>query len=579
MTGALHVRLLATSDMHGHLSAWDYHTGREAPYGLSRVATAVARLRGEAGLTLLLDNGDTLQGSALADHAADAGGQGHPVILAMNHMRYDAATLGNHEFNYGLPFLRQVLAGAAFPVVAANITVPEGAIAPRHVVLDRVVRGPDGRDHALRIGVIGFLPPQVTVWDRAHLDGRLEVEGIVAAARAQIPALRAMCDLVVVLAHTGFGDGSPAPEAENAALALAEVERIDAIVTGHTHVVFPAAPHERLGGCPAVAVGARGSHLGVVDLWLDPATKAVQRAEARAIDMSAEMPDPELERVVAPAHEAVLDLVARPVGVSEVPLNTFFALIAPSPAVALIADAAAAHVRALLPDEDVVLATGLPFKAGGRGGCGFYTDVPAGPLSNRHIADIYSYPNTLDVLRMTGAEVATWLERATSIFRQITPGVQDQDLLDPDFAAYHFDIIHGVDFAIDLARPPMFDAAGRQIGAGRIADLRLKGRPLSPDQCVIVATSNYRANGTGGFAPRAPFLRDVGRVQDVIRAHAAQAPVTALRPFWRFLPMPGTSVRFETAPAALHHLAEVPHLALTPLGVGTDGFLRLRLDL
>src|SRR5690606_27059030 len=142
---------------------------------------------------------------------------------------YDGATVGNHEFNYGLPFLSQVTAqpfrvdgvsrldcrGPAFPLVLANVTATRDGspLYPPHAVLERELRytAADGRERMapIRIGIIGFTPPPILVWDRRHLEGRVQTEGVVEAARRHLPALREQgVDLVVAISHGGL-DASP----------------------------------------------------------------------------------------------------------------------------------------------------------------------------------------------------------------------------------------------------------------------------------------------------------------------------------------------------------------------------------
>lgn len=285
----LSLRLLATTDLHGHLAGYDYFEDRPCiETGLARLASLIGTARAEAVNTLLLDNGDFLQGSPLVDYwARERGlspGEVHPMIAAMNALCYDAVTVGNHEFNFGLDFTLRALDGAAFPVVSANAVQREGAspaedetlFAP-WVILERDLADAAGQARRLRIGVIGFLPPQTVLWDRALLSGLMSTRGIAEAARAHVPALRAAgADIVVALAHTGIAPeiapDTPEHEIEDAALPLAEVEGIDVIVCGHTHALFPApglppAPgldpmRGTLCGKPAVLPGRWGSHLG-----------------------------------------------------------------------------------------------------------------------------------------------------------------------------------------------------------------------------------------------------------------------------------------------------------------------------
>ncbi|WP_128253334.1 bifunctional 2',3'-cyclic-nucleotide 2'-phosphodiesterase/3'-nucleotidase [Falsirhodobacter deserti] len=586
------LRILATSDIHGWLEAWDYHSARPLPAaGLARTATLIEKAREGAENSLLFDNGDFLQGSPLAEWSAGNPEAPHPIIAAMNHLHYDAATLGNHEFNFGLEMLEGAVAQAGFPIVSANISRLGGTpLVPRTTVLHRQVADRAGRVHPLRVGVIGFLPVQVMIWDHSLLTGRVEVETPLAAARRHVATLRQRCDLLVALCHGGIGCASAAEGSEDFATAIAGVAGVDVVIAGHSHLVFPDhrfrglegvdAEGGSLQGKPAVMPGSRGSHLGLVDLQLEVRDWSVASSSSRLVAAGPAPPAPSLRRVIGPAHDAVRREMDRPLGHSDVPLNSFFALVAPSRATALVAEASARHVRNLLGDDLPVLGTGQPFKVGGRGGAGYFTDVPAGPLSLRHANDLYVYPNTLAVLRLTGHEIRLWLERAAGAFRLIHPGKADQPLLDPDFPAYNFDVVHGVEFKIDLSRPPMFDNTSAQVSDGRITQILYNDAPLDPQAEFLVVTSDYRAGGVGGYAPRLPFMTSKTLLRDVVAQHLRDMPPTrAEKPFWRFMPMAGTSVTFPTSPRALSHLDEVPHLSLTPLAHDRDGFLTMRLDL
>ncbi|MCE8470221.1 metallophosphoesterase, partial [Rhodovulum sulfidophilum] len=279
----MHLRLLETSDLHVHIFPYDYYTDRPIDTaGLARTATLIAALRRDVANALLFDNGDFLQGNPMGDYIAHERGlrpgELHPVIAAMNAIGYDAATLGNHDFNYGLDFLLDAIAGARFPVVSANLL--PGPLAPpgltrlqRHALLDRSVTDGAGRRHRLRIGVIGFLPPQIAIWDRRHLEGRAEGGDIVSAARELVPRMRRDgADLVVALAHSGIGEPTHVARQENACLPLARIEGIDAILSGHQHQALPGPDFAGIAGVdtetgsihgkPAVMPGFWGSHLG-----------------------------------------------------------------------------------------------------------------------------------------------------------------------------------------------------------------------------------------------------------------------------------------------------------------------------
>ncbi|MEO0999873.1 MAG: bifunctional 2',3'-cyclic-nucleotide 2'-phosphodiesterase/3'-nucleotidase, partial [Pseudomonadota bacterium] len=489
---AAHFRLLATSDLHVHIHPYDYCADREvAGIGLARLATLIAAARSGAPGALLLDNGDHLQGNPMGDFVATRGEDGlvHPMIAAMNVLGYDVGTLGNHEFNYGVPFLERALADAAFPVVSANIARALASdprddclLRPPYALLEREVEDGTGARRPIRIGVIGVLPPQVIHWDARHLGRDFAARDMVDAVAAWVPEMRAAgAEIIVVLCHSGIEAVPRSPGMENAALHVAAIEGVDAIVAGHQHRVFPGpdfADHPgvdrlngRLMGRPAVMPGFWGSHLGVIDLLLEEHDGGWRVAENEAglapvADDGGKPIDaaPALMAAVARDHDGTLSHIRRPVGRIDAPLHSFFALLGVGPSVDLVNEAQTAFVRDRLrarPEERLpVLSASAPFKAGGRAGPEHFTHVPAGAIEIRNLADIYPFPNHLRVLEIDGTTLRAWLERSAAIFQTLGPGSGDRPLLDPDFASHNFDVVSGVEYVVDLSRPPLYDVNG-----------------------------------------------------------------------------------------------------------------------
>ncbi len=605
-----HLRLIATTDLHVHLLPYDYYADRPRPAtGLAQAAHLIRALRDEAsGACLLLDNGDFLEGSLLseliaAERRAVSGGASHPMIAAMNALGFDAGTLGNHEFDRGFPYLRAVMAEAAFPLVSANLRAGDGPpLADPWTLLPREVQGSDGQIHDLRIGILGLGPPQTATWNALTLDGRIETQDIVAAAREEVPRLReAGADLVVALCHSGIGGARPLPGMENAALPLAAVPGVDALVLGHTHLVFPDPSWPASGGIdpqrgtlhgrPAVQPGAFGSHVGVIDLWLrkDAGGAWTVAAHAvRAIPVPPTTPvDHRVAASVASAHQRLLDLARRPIGRTEVPLQSYFSLVAPCAALAVVADAKREEARRLLqgrPEADLpIICTVTPFKAGGRAGPRNYIDIPPGPLALRQAADLYIHPNTFCLLEIRGDALRGWLERSAALFRTLVPGQPDQPLLDPDVPSYNFDVLDGLTWDFDLTRPPRTTPDGRlrDPGASRVRNLCHDGRPVRDSDRFVLATSSYRLGLGGGFlAVRQARLILRTRIsnRDIVLAHVRSAPLRpANRPGWGFVPVPGATAWFDSSPGAEGLAAR--DRTVEPLDATADGFLRFRMNL
>ncbi|MCC5972626.1 MAG: bifunctional 2',3'-cyclic-nucleotide 2'-phosphodiesterase/3'-nucleotidase [Rubellimicrobium sp.] len=610
------LRILATTDLHMHLMPHDYFTDtRDDSVGLVRTASLIERLRAEApGAVVLVDNGDFLQGNPLADWMAEPdslSSRVHPMIAAMNRLGYDAGTLGNHEFNYGLEFLRQVLSQARFPVVSANLALRDpaaGPLVPPFAVLPRMIACSDGQVLPLRIGLLGVAPPQVTRWDAVVLGDRVVATDIVKAARLALPRLRAAgADLVVALCHSGIGPEHHAEGMENAAVPLAALDGIDAIVTGHVHGVFPGdgfaasdavdPRRGRLHGKPAVMAGFFGSHLGRIDLTLavDGAGWRVAGADvgvhpvAARRDGGTARPLVRIHRPLArsavPLHRAIRDRIRAPIGETALPLHSYFAMVAPDRALQVVSDAQKAFARRILagrPEAGLPLVSAVaPFRFGGQGGPGNYIDIPAGRLAMRHASELYPYPNSVCILALPGRAIGDWLERSAAAFCRIEQGQCDQPLLTPGFPPYLFDVLDGVTCTFDLTRPAASTPAGESVpgGGGRVRDLRLGGRPLDPDRAVLVVTNSYRAGGGGGFeaALQGESLHeDTRTVRDLVLDHVAASGRLApdAPAHWRFAPLPGTGAWFDTGPGALAHEAPA---GIAPSGPARGGFHRFTL--
>lgn len=623
--GQAHLRIMETTDLHVHVFPYDYYSDRPIDtVGLSRTASIVRAIRAEATNSILVDNGDFLQGNPMGDFIAyERGmkeGDMHPIVTAMNKVGFDASTLGNHEFNYGLDFLMASLAGAEFPVVSANVAKSLGAdptqdttLVPPYAILDRTVKDGAGAEHPIRIGLIGFVPPQIMTWDRRHLEGKVAARDIVETARAWVPQIReAGADIVIALSHSGIAGPDHAEGMENASVPLAAVDGIDAVLTGHSHLVFPGADFEgfaavdaaagTIHGKPAVMAGFWGSHLGLIDLLLERSgdewrvlshTSEVrpisQRNEDRSITALVE-DDAAVLASVRQVHDETLAYVRRPVGKTSAPLHSYFALVADDPSVQIVSIAQKWYVGQLLKGSEYetlpLLSAAAPFKAGGRGGPDYFTDVPAGDVAIKNVADLYLYPNTVRAVKVTGQQLKDWLERSAGIFNQIVPGQADQPLLNPDFPSYNFDIIDGVTYEIDLSQPSKYGPKGEDLNpqASRIVNLMHDGRPVDPAAEFIIATNNYRAGGGGDF-PGAKgdtiILEAPDTNRDVlVRYIVEQGTINpSADANWRFTPMPGTSVLFDTGPKAAAYIADVKGVAIAPAGDGPDGFARFRITL
>ncbi|PZU83071.1 MAG: bifunctional 2',3'-cyclic-nucleotide 2'-phosphodiesterase/3'-nucleotidase [Shinella sp.] len=622
-----HLRLMETTDIHVNVMPYDYYADKpNDTMGLARTATLIDSIRAEAGNSILVDNGDLLQGNPMGDYMAYRKGMKagdlHPVIKAMNVLGYDCGTVGNHEFNYGLDFMFNTLAGANFPIVCANFTKGQLASDPKqdelhfkpYVILEKSIKDGAGAVSPIKVGFIGFVPPQIMVWDAKNLEGKGQTRDIVEAARAWVPVMKEEgADIVIALSHSGIDGHGQSDRMENASLYLAGVEGIDAVFTGHQHLVFPgpkdfvdvpgADPVKgSLLGKPAVMAGFWGSHMGLIDLLLEKdgngwkildftseARPIYHRDESRKI--VANVADKaEVVASVVSEHQATLEYVRTPVGKTSAPLYSYFALVADDPSVQIVSNAQTWYVRDLLKEGEFkdlpLLSAAAPFKAGGRGGADYYTDVAAGDIAIKNVADLYLYPNTVQAVKITGEQVKNWLEMSAGIFNQLKPGEKDQPLINPDFPSYNYDVIDGVTYQIDLSKPARFDKDGKPVHpeASRIVNLMFDGKPIDPGQEFVVATNNYRAGGGGKFpeiaADKVILVAPDTNRDVIVRYIVDQGTINpSADGNWTFAPMEGTTAIFETGPKARDYAATVKGAKIEDAGNGAEGFAKFRLIL
>ena len=542
------VALLETTDLHANALGYDYFKlAPEPSHGLDRIATLIAQARRDYPNNVLLDSGDAIQGTALADYQATVDplpcNQTLAMYKIMNHLGYDGGGIGNHEFNFGLAYLSQVTgsrldvagvdpeqpacAGPSFPLVLANVyslKTHQPLFTP-YKIIDKEIAAVDTEGKPvtamLKVGIIGFAPPTILSWDKRWLEGKVYVDGVREAALRYVPELRAKgADLIVALSHGGLDAAPATPRMENANYHLAEVAGVDAILMGHAHQLFPnpasSVPQFNLpgvdkvkgtvNGVPAVMANLWGSHLGVIALKLryDGGRWSVDKShtvvEARATqlpDKSFVAPDPAVAALVAAEHAATIAYVKTPIGVSGFRMSTYFADVGDVSAIAIVnlaqADYVKRYIQANLPQlaQLPVLSMAAPFKAGSAG-LKDYTDVAAGGVALNSAADLYLYPNALYAVKVNGAELKAWLERGAERFNTIDAGkAQAQELVNPNFPTYNFDALTSTDvsYEIDLSQAP----------GQRIRKLSYRGVPVTAANEFVVATNNYRASGGGGF--------------------------------------------------------------------------------
>ncbi|MER6329845.1 5'-nucleotidase C-terminal domain-containing protein [Streptomyces sp. NPDC001034] len=505
--------ILGTTDLHSHVFDWDYYA--DAPYkdkkgnsvGVARVATLIKQQREAKGehRVLLVDAGDIIQGTSLAYYFARVDpitgtdgerGPKHPMAVAMNHMRYDAAALGNHEFNYGIDTLRKFEDQCDFPLLGANAlhaTSLRPAFQPYTVKRIKVPGAPD-----IKVGILGLTNPGIAIWDKDNVGGKLVFPGLVEQAKKYVPRLRALgCDVVFLTDHSGL-DGSSSwgdalPYIENASNLVAEqVPGIDAILVGHTHVEVPSytVKNEETGEDVLLSEPyCWGYRLSVFDfeLELHHGQWKVTSKKAQTLNPNGVDEDPEIKELLEADHELVVKYVNTPVGTCTTDLSAAESCWKDVPIMDFIHKVQTETVKAGLSAADAALpliSVAAPFSR--------TADIPQGNVTIRDIAGLYIYDNTLYGKKLTGAQLKDYLEFAAKYYHQVPAGTQvDTETLTNanSFWDYMYDTAAGVDYDIDIAQPE----------GSRIKNLSYNGAPVADDQVFVVAVNNYRANGGSGY--------------------------------------------------------------------------------
>ncbi len=522
------LRILATTDLHTNLVNYDYYQDKPVEtLGLAKTAVLIEKAKKENPNVLLVDNGDTIQGTPLGTYKAIVDpvekGEQHPMYAALQALGFEAGTLGNHEFNYGLDYLNRVIETAGLPIVNANVLDPATGkfIYQPYKIIEKTFTDTQGRLTTVKIGVTGIVPPQILNWDKANLEGKVVVRDSVEAIRDIIPEMRkAGADITLVLSHSGIGDDKYEKGEENEGYQIASLPGVDAVVTGHSHAEFPSGNgtgfyekypgvdgvNGKINGTPVTMAGKYGDHLGVIDLKLnytDGKWKVTDsKGSIRKVDTKSNVADQRVIDIAKESHQGTINYVRQQVGTTTAPITSYFSLVKDDPSVQIVNNAQLWYAKQELagtPEANLpILSAAAPFKAGTRGDATAYTDIPAGPIAIKNVADLYLYDNVTAILKVNGAQLKEWLEMSAGQFNTIDPNnSQPQNLVNTDYRTYNFDVIDGVTYEFDITQPNKYDREGKLANpnASRVRNLKYQGKEIDPNQEFIVVTNNYRSNG------------------------------------------------------------------------------------
>lgn len=608
------VRILATTDLHTNLVNYDYYQDKPAEtLGLAKTAVLIEDAKAENPNVILVDNGDTIQGTPLGNYKSlidpIEDGEQHTMYTALDTLGFDAGTLGNHEFNYGLDYLRKVISTAGMPLLNANVLNPttKDFIYQPYTIVDKTFTDTTGKAVSLKVGITGIVPPQILNWDKAYLEGKVIVRDAVEAVRDIVPVIRENgADIVLVLSHSGIGDDQYEIGEENVGYQIASLSGVDAVITGHSHAEFPGTAEKpsfyakytgvddtngKINGTPVTMAGKYGDHLGVIDLNLTYTdgkwTTTSSKAAIRKIDTKSSVADSRIIDLAKEAHTETINYVRQQVGETTAPINSFFALVQDDPSVQIVNNAQIWYAKQQLtgtPEAGLpILSAAAPFKAGTRGDATAYTDIPAGPIAIKNVADLYLYDNVVAILKINGSQLKEWLEMSAGQFNQIDPSsTEPQNLVNTDYRTYNFDVIDGVTYQYDITQPNKYDRNGKVVNetASRVRNLQYNGQAVTDEQEFIVVTNNYRANGTfpGVKDASVNYLLNLENRQAIINYITAEKVINPTADNnWTFTDsIKGLDLRFLTADRAKDLLADQEGLVYLQASTENEGFGEFR---
>ncbi|QDY44846.1 bifunctional 2',3'-cyclic-nucleotide 2'-phosphodiesterase/3'-nucleotidase [Planococcus glaciei] len=603
------LRILGTSDLHTNFVNYDYYQDKVSnSLGLAKTGVLIEQARKENQNTLLFDNGDLIQGTPLGSYSANVDpledGEKHPAYAALEALNFDGTTLGNHEFNYGLDYLDEVMDDAEFPVLNANVydaKTKQNRFTPYEIIDKEVVDG-RGKKVTVQVGVIGVVAPHIMKWDRANLEGKVYAEDAVQTVEKFLPKMKKDgADIVVVLSHSGMGDAVHEVGEEDITYQLTKLKGVDAIITGHNHQTFPGKYKDlpnvnteqgTINGTPVVMPGKFGSHLGVIDLQLAPHGQdwnvIKEKAALREINKTTNEVSEEVVEAVKEAHEATIEYVRQPVAETTAPINSYFSLVKDDPSVQIVNNAQTWYVKnkvAGTANADLpLLSAAAPFKAGTRDDSSYYTNIAKGTVAIKNVADLYVFDNTVFALKMKGADVKEWLEMSAGQFLQVDPSATgEQPLIDTEYRTYNFDVIDGVEYEIDVTQPAKYDNDGKLVdaSASRIKNLSFNGAPIDLNQEFLVATNNYRASGSFPGVVNATEKLDFAyeNRQAIIDYMVEEKTINPTADGnWDFAPVTGNlNTTFESSPDAQNLIPA--DSGITYIGASTGGFAKYGIDL
>ncbi|SFK57289.1 2',3'-cyclic-nucleotide 2'-phosphodiesterase / 3'-nucleotidase [Marinilactibacillus piezotolerans] len=472
--------IFETSDVHGYLFPTNYQErGLNLGFGLFKLAYALKKeMESIKGPTILIENGDFIQGSPLSFFVLKEKGQANSLIDALNDLPYDAGVIGNHEFNYGLDYLNSAVNSARYPVLSANVLNEQGkpAFGEPYILLEK---------EGVNIAILGLTTQYIPHWEHPGNYAGLFFQSALETAKVYVPKLKELADVVIVSYHGGFekdidtGEETEIQTGENEGYKLlTEVEGIDVLLTGHQHRELA----QMKNGIPTVMPGHKGSYLGKVTLDLQQENKnwIIKAAQPELIQISEKTPvEFNLADKYEKLNQEVEDWLDQPIGkvTGDMTIkNVEQARIIEHPYIEFIQ-----KVQMYYTDCDI-------------SGTALFNNESSGfnpQVTMRDVVTNYIFPNTLAVLKVTGAELKAAIEQSAEYFVLNDQGEIDvnPDFIEPKPQMYNYDMYEGVEYTINVSKP----------FGERVIEFNYKGKPVQSDDILEVVINQYRAVGGGDY--------------------------------------------------------------------------------
>ena len=508
-----HVVILATSDMHGNVWSYSYEDDTESTNnGMARLYTYIQKVREENPIVFLVDAGDDIQGTIMTDDLANKAPENeHPVIAAMNYMGYDAMTVGNHEFNWGIDSMLKILGQASFPVLGMNVLNQDGSYVTGKgwTIIER---------GGVKLAVIGVCTPDIPIWDgnKQGISSTVFEAGNVAVKKA-LEEIGDQADIILVSAHMGqYAEFDEAGGSDSGQKIVEDNPGVDILQVAHMHITV----NDKIGETPVVGVRSSGREIARIDVTLD-GDKNIKDIATEIVDMADYEPSQEIRDipVVKDLHEQTITFIKGEVdehGQPVNPLGTTAGKFQPEDEIKGLPEGKLQDTAVM----DLILNIQLLNSGADVTSCALFkdtSDLPAGAITYGNVFDIYKFDNTLYTVDVTGKELKDYMEWSADCYNQWKPG--DINIsFDPDHPGYLYDMFAGVDYEIDLSQP-----AGQ-----RIKNVMFHGEPLRDDQILKLAVNNYRYSSALKAQDLIEGVRDwesSNSIRDMIVQYLAEHPM------------------------------------------------------